>query len=142
MAKTPPLVMEEISDDRNSLFLTLIEYKRVKYLTIIENVVDDEVQAYVLDNLDAENIDQEWFMTVARRWYYAASDRYPLSFEFAKLGKGDVVEKIRKTFNINSISRVIGRLFTFQVNVKPKIKRRKVIPISPGIEIKFKKSED
>lgn len=139
MAKAPPLVFEELQDQSNHLFLTLVEYKRVRYLTIIENVVDDEVQAYVLDNLEAESVDQEWFMTVARRWYYAASDRYPLSFEFAKLGKGDVVEKVRKTFNINSISRVIGRLFTFPVNTKPKVKRRKVATLSPAIEIKFKK---
>lgn len=141
MAKAPPLVFEELQDQSNHLFFTLIEYKRIKYLTIIENVVDDDVQAYVLDNLDAEGIDQEWFMTVARRWYYAASDRYPLSFEFAKLGKGDVVEKIRKTFHISSMSRVIGRLFTYQINTKPKVKRRKVTPVSSTVEIKFKKSD-
>lgn len=142
MAKAPPLVYEELQDQSNHLFLTLVEYKRVKYLTIIENVVDDEIQAYLLDLLEAEGVDQEWFMTVARRWYYSAADRYPLSFEFAKLGKGDVVEKIRKTFNINSISRVIGRLFTYPMNTKPKVKRRKVVAISPAIEIKFKKKTE
>ena len=38
MAKTPPLVFEELQDELNCIFLTLIEYKRVKYLTIVENV--------------------------------------------------------------------------------------------------------
>jgi hypothetical protein len=116
----------------------LIEFKKIRYLTIIENVVDSEISAYVLDNLAAEGIDQDWFMSVATKWFYSASDRYPLSFEFAKLGKGDVIRKVLKTFNINSTSRVIGKLFTFPMNVKPKIKRRKVIPIPETIEIKLK----
>ena len=140
MAKAPPLIFEELQDQNNLLFLTLIEFKKVKYLTIIENVVDSEIQAYMLDNLVAEGIDQEWFLSVATRWFYAASGRYPLSFEFAKLGKGDVVKKILKTFNINSTSRVIGKLFTYPVNAKPKVKRRKVVPIPETIEIKLKQN--
>lgn len=138
MAKPPPLVFEELQDNSNYIFLTLIEYKKVKYLTVIENVVDDEIQAYVLDLLSAEEIDHDWFLSVATRWFYSASDRYPLSFEFAKLGKGDVVKKVVKTFNISSISRLIGKLFTYQINSKPKIKRRKVNQINEAIEIKFK----
>jgi hypothetical protein len=128
MAKAPPLQFELLEDsEQNLIFLTLIEYKRTKYLTVIENVIDSEIQAYVLDSLSAEGIDQEWFMSVATYWFYAASDRYPLSFEFAKLGKGDVVRKVLKTFNIASTSRVIGKLFTYHINEKPKVKRRKVI---------------
>ena len=138
MAKAPPLVFENLQDQQNLLFLTLIEFKKVKYLTIIENVVDSEIQAYILDSLVPEEIDQEWFMSVATKWFYAASDRYPLSFEFAKQGKGDVVRKVLKTFNINSTSRVIGKLFTYPVNAKPKVKRRKVVPIPETIEIRLK----
>jgi hypothetical protein len=118
--------------------LTLLEFKRGRYLTIIENVIEDEIQAYVLDNLAAEGIDQEWFMSVAVRWFYDASDRYPLSFEFAKLGKSDVTRKILKTFNVSSTSRVIGRLFVYPINEKPKVKRRKVNLLPENIEIRFK----
>jgi hypothetical protein len=139
MAKAPPLIFESLEDTSNYIFLTLIEYKKVKYLTVIENVIDTEIQAYVLDNLSAEGIDHDWFLSIATKWFYSASERYPLSFEFAKLGKGDVVRKALKTFNINSTSRVIGKLFTYPVNAKPKIKRRKVIPIPETIEIKLKK---
>jgi hypothetical protein len=139
MAKTPPLIFESLEDSSNYLFLTLIEFKKIKYLTIIENVVDSEIQAYVLDNLNAEGIDQDWFLSVATKWFYAASDRYPLSFEFAKLGKGDIVRKVVKTFNINSTSRIIGKLFTFPMNDKPKVKRRKVVPIPETMEIKIRK---
>ena len=140
MAKTPPIVFENLQDTQNMLYLTLIEFKKIKYLTIIENVVDSDIQAYVLDNLSAEGIDQEWFMSIVTKWFYSASDKYPLSFEFAKIGKGDVVKKILKTFNINSTSRVIGKLFTYPVNAKPKVKHRKVVPIPETIEIKLKQN--
>lgn len=138
MSKAPPLVFETLESPENFSYLTLIEYKKVKYLTVIENVVDEEIQAYVLDNLAAEGVDQEWFLSVATRWFYAASERYPLSFEFAKLGQGDVVRKVLKTFNINSTSRIIGKLFTYPMNAKPKVKRRKVNAIPETIEIKFR----
>jgi len=141
MAKAQPLIFETLEDQSNALFLTLIEYKKVKYLTIVENIIDTEIQAYILDNLAAEGIDQEWFMGVATRWFYGASDRYPLSFEFSKLGQGEVVKRTLKTFNINSTSRIIGKVFSYDINTKPKVKRRKVIPIPSSIEIKFKPNE-
>lgn len=139
MPKAPPLVFEELQDELNYVFLTLIEFKRVKYLTVVENVIDDEIHAYVLDTLAAEEVDPVWFLSVATRWFYSASERYPLSFEFAKLGQGDVIKKALKTFNINSTSRVIGKLFKFDMNAKPKVRRRKVQSIPERIEIKLKK---
>jgi hypothetical protein len=138
MAKTPPLVFEHLEDELNYAFLTLIEYKRIKYLTVVENVVDDEIHAYVLDNLAAEGLDQQWFISVTTRWFYSASERYPLSFEFTKLGQGDVVQKVLKTFNINSTSRVIGKLFVYDTSAKPKVKRRKVQQAVETATVKFK----
>jgi hypothetical protein len=140
MAKAPPLVFEELQDELNCIFLTLIEYKRVKYLTIVENVIDDEIHAYVLDLLPAEEVDPNWFMQVATKWFYSSSERYPLSFEFAKLGQGEVIKKALRTFNINSASRVIGKLFKYNVNAKPKVRRRKVLTLPERIEIKLKKA--
>lgn len=140
MSKTQSIILEELQDHKNILFLTLIEYKKVKYLTIIENIIDDEIKAYVLDSLSAEGIDQDWFLNIAIKWFYAASHRYPLSFEFAKIGKGDVVKKTLKTFNINSTSRIIGKIFKYDTNSKPKIKRRKVIYLPEVHDIKFKLS--
>jgi len=138
MAKPPPLVFEHLQDTLNMTFLTLIEYKKVRYLTIVENVIDEEIHAYVLDQLEAEGIDPQWFMSVATQWFYRASDRYPLSFEFTKYGKGDVVKKALKTFNMNSASRVIGKLFVFNMNSKPKVRRRKVQPLPEMIMVNLK----
>lgn len=139
MAKTPPLVIESFEDETNLVFLTLIEHKKVRYLTIIENVVEDEIHAYVLDQLEAEGIDQSWFLSVAIRWFYSSSHKYPLSFEFAKHGHGDIVKRVLKTFAINSTSRIIGKLFTYKVNTRPKVKRRKLVPLTEYFEVKLKK---
>lgn len=138
MSKAPPLIFEDLENTMNHQFLTLIEYKRVRYLTVIENVVNDEIHAYVLDLLTAEGLDQEWFLSVATRWFYAASERYPLSFEFTKLGQSDVVKKVLKTFNINSLSRVVGKLFVYDTSVKPKVKRRKVQQHVESESVRFK----
>jgi hypothetical protein len=141
MAKPPPLIFEPISDTLNQIFLTLIEFKKVKYLTIVENVIDEEIHAYVLDQLEAEGIDQAWFLSIATKWFYSASERYPLSFEFTKHGQGDMVKKALKTFNMNSASRVIGKLFVYNMNGKPKVRRRKVQPLPAMLEVKLKSVE-
>ena len=136
--KIPPLVAEVLEDQSNYMFLTLIEYKKVKHLTIIENIVGDEIKAYALDSLAAEGIDQDWFMSVATRWFYSASDRYPLSFELTKLGRHDVVQKLLKTFSTSSVSRLIGRVFSYRIDEPPKVRRRRVKPVQQVTEIKLK----
>jgi len=132
------LLHEEMSNQSNYQYLMLIEYKKVKYLTVIENLVEDEIQAYVLDQLSAEGIDQDWFLSTATKWFYSASDRHPLSFEFTKLGKGDVVKKVLKTFNVNSVSRLIGKIFVYPINDKPRVKRRRVIQLPETADVRFK----
>lgn len=136
--KIPPLVAEVLEDQSNYMFLTLIEYKKVKHLTIIENIVGDEIKAYALDSLAAEGIDQDWFMSVATRWFYSASDRYPLSFELTKLGRHDVVQKLLKTFSTSSVSRLIGRVFSYRIDEPPKVRRRRVKAVQQVTEIKLK----
>ena len=136
--KIPPLVAEVLEDRSNYMFLTLIEYKKVKHLTIIENIVGDEIKAYALDSLAAEGIDQDWFMSVATRWFYSASDRYPLSFELTKLGRHDVVQKLLKTFSTSSVSRLIGRVFSYRIDEPPKVRRRRVKAVQQVTEIKLK----
>jgi len=140
MPKAPPLVFEFLEDQRNHVYLTLIEHKKIKYLTIVENIVGEEIQAYVLDQLSAEGIDHDWFIAIATRWFYGASDRYPLSFEFAKLGQSDVVKKVLKTFNVQATSRVIGKLFVYPLSAKPRVKRRRAVTVPETVTVTFKKT--
>lgn len=136
----PPLILEELQDKANHLYLTLIEYKKERYLTIIDNIRGSDISAYVLDYVDAEDIDMAWLLSVANIWYYKSSEKYPLSFEFAKLGVKDKVEPILRTFNIDYVSRMIGKIFVYDIDAKPKIKRKRVNIIPSTVEIKLKKT--
>lgn len=139
--KIPPLILENLDSNDNHAYLTLIVYKKQKYLVVVDNIVNEEISAFVLDIAETEDIDVNWFLSVCNLWFYASSEKYPLSFEFAKLGQLDKVKRIIKTFNINSVSRIVGRIFMYNIQNKPKVKRRKIIPVPEYIEIKFKKAE-
>lgn len=139
--KIPPLILENLDSNDNHAYLTLIVYKKQKYLVVVDNIVNEEISAFVLDIAETEDIDVNWFLSVCNLWFYASSEKYPLSFEFAKLGQLDKVKRIIKTFNINSVSRIVGRIFMYNIQNKPKVKRRKIIPVPEYIEIKFKKVE-
>jgi hypothetical protein len=138
--KIPPLILENLDSDQNHAYLTLIIYKKQKYLVIVDNIVNEEISAFVLDLAEAEGIDIQWFLSVCNLWFYSASEKYPLSFEFAKTGQLNTVKKIIRTFNINSVSRIVGRIFMYNIQNKPKVKRRKIIPVPEYIEIHLKKS--
>ncbi len=138
--KIPPLIFENLESNNNHAYLTLIVYKKQKYIVIVDNIINEEISAFVLDILETENIDVKWFLSICNLWYYQSSEKYPLSFEFAKLGQLDHVKRTIKTFNVNSISRIVGRIFIYNIHNKPKVKRRKIVPVPEYVEIKFKKA--
>jgi hypothetical protein len=136
----PPLILEELQDRANYLYLTLLEYKKERYLVLIDNIRGTDISAYVLDVAEAEGIDVSWFLSVANIWYYKSSEKYPVSFEFAKLGVKDTIEPMLRTFNIDYVSRMIGKIFVYDIDAKPKIKRKRVNVIPSSVEIKLKKN--
>ena len=140
--KIPPLILEHTYNRSNLIFLTMVEYKRENYLVIVDNITDDELTGFILDSAEAEHIDVGDILNIAIKWFYSASDKYPLSVEFSKHGLSGYVAPILKSFNTQYVSRIIGKCFSYDVNKKPKIKRKKVVSIQQGIEIKFKKIAD
>ena len=138
--KIPPLILENLDSDQNHAYLTLIIYKKQKYLVVVDNVGNEEISAFVLDMAEAEGIDVKWFLSVCNLWFYSSSEKYPLSFEFAKTGHLNTVKKIIRTFNTNSVSRIVGRIFMYNIQNKPKVKRRKIIPVPEYVEIHLKKN--
>lgn len=138
----PPLILEELQDKANYLYLTLLEHKKERYLAIIDNIRGTDISAYVIDYAEAEGVDVTWFLSVANIWYYKSSDKYPLSFEFAKLGVKDKVEPLLRTFNLDYVSRMIGKLFVYDIDAKPRIKRKRVSVIPSSVEIKLKKNKE
>ncbi len=139
--KIPPLIIEHFADTSNLCFISLTEYKRENYLGVIDNITDTELNAFILSHAKPEVIEAEDFLRFAVRWFYKSSGKYPLSFEFARLGLSNKIQPLYKTFDLGYVSRVVGKPFIFDnLNASTKIKRRRVVQVPEYVEIKFKKT--
>jgi hypothetical protein len=137
--RIPELKIELLNDRGNYLYMSLVEYKREQYLCIIDSVKEYEIGAYVLDYAEQENIDLQKLFQLATFWFYSNSDNYPLSVQFAKSGLTQWVAPIYKTFDTSYVSRIVGQAFFYKNIDNTKVKRRRVVPIPEGVEIRFKK---
>lgn len=136
--KIPPLVIEHVKDPVNLFYLSLIEYKRENYLSIIDNITNNEVSAFILDFANQEKINLLNFLSFVNNWFYQSAHLYPLSFELSKCGLTHRMSPLYRTFDINFISRIIGHPFSFDLELNTKVKRRKVTPIPTSVEIRLK----
>ena len=138
--KLPKLIVENVKDDSNLNMLSMIEHKQESYLVIVDIITPDSVGAYVLDYALQEGLNLQVFMDYAQRWLVASQGSYPLSFELSRLGVTPITKNIYKTFEIPFITRLVGTVHENKFDAVPKIKRRRVINISPKIEIRPKSS--
>lgn len=138
--KIPDLQFEIIQQPSNLLYLTVIEYKRENFLTVVDNITEDEVIAFVLDVAEQEGITLQQFLSIANRWYYSDSKNHPLSIEFAKHGLTPTVAPMIKSFDLNCVSRIIGYPFVYKLLMK-RVKRRRVVQIPDTIEIRLKSAK-
>ena len=140
--KIPPLIIEHYADTSNLCFISLIEYKRENYLGIIDNITDTELNVFILNHAKSDTLPASDLIKFAIRWFYRSSDRYPLSFEFARLGLSSKIQKVYKTFDLGYVSRIIGKPFIFEsLNSGTRIKRRRVVQVPEYVEIKLKKGK-
>jgi len=138
--RIPDLAVERAEDTGNYFFLSVLEYRRVNYLVVVDNISEDEVGAYVLDYAQQEGMDLKQLMSLITLWFYRGSDEYPLSFEFSRLGVANRTNRIYKTFELAHVTRLIGRDFVFDLLGTPKVRRRRVSRIPAGVEIKLKRA--
>jgi hypothetical protein len=138
--KIPDLKIELVSGRGNFLYLSLIEYKRESYLCVVDNIKPSEIGAYVLDYADQNRIDLSQFLQAVTRWFYAKSDDHPLSVELARYGLTEWAAPLYRTFDTTYVSRIVGHGFAYDSMSKSKVRRRRVVPLPAGIEIKLKKS--
>jgi hypothetical protein len=137
-----PLIRENHPTDYNGYpFITLIQYRKNHMLTIVDNFDDKQICAFVLDLCGPEKVNEEQIIEVTTHWYDTNRDRYPLSFEFSKLGISGETGKIHRSYNIDFVTRVIGPLPQFNMNILPIIKRRRRKLVPPGMKIQQKISE-
>lgn len=136
--KIPQLTIEQVTDKANLYYLSLIEYKRENYLAVIDNISTHEISAFVLDYAHQERIDMRHFLSIVNHWFYKSADKHPLSFEIAKLGLTAQLSPLYRSFDINFVARVVGHPFSFNMEPKSKVKRRKAIPVPDTVEIRLK----
>lgn len=137
--RIPSLIVERAEDQGNFFYLAVLEYRRENYLVVVDNIDDEEVGAYVLDFAQQEGISLKQLMSVITLWFYRGSFRYPLSFEFSRLGLAPATNRIYKTFELNHVTRLIGKDFSFALNAQPKVRRRRANRIPAGVEIRLKR---
>lgn len=134
----PKLHIENLDGIGVSHYVSLLEYKKMPYLCIIDSITENEINAYVLDLIEQYDIPLDKFFSAVTWWFYDSSQRHSISIEFSKRGISEALYPIYKTFEISYISRIVGNAFIKQDHPQ-KIKRRKVVPIPEGVEIIFKK---
>lgn len=138
--RIPPLIIDHLETLDNLHLLSMIEYNRQEFTCIIDNITNTEVKAFVLDNhIAQQGISPEELISEAIFWYYDASSKYQFSMQLAKRGLSNLAIPFYKTFSINNIARVVGRVFYYPDHHKTKVKRKRVLPISEGIEIHLKR---
>lgn len=131
-----PLIVEKHPPEYEGYpFITLIQYRDQNLLAIVDNTTDKMIKAYVLDLCGPAKVDEEKIINIASNWYENSRDRYPLSFEFSKLGMSDEVKNIYRSYAVAFVTRVIGPLPKFEMGEVKSIKRRKKKPLPKNIEI-------
>lgn len=120
-----PLIIESHPVDYNGYpFVTLIQYHKKTMLTIVNNIDESSVEAFVLDLCGPQHVNEEAIIAVAAQWYENGQNK-PLSFEFSKLDVLESAQRIFRTFNIDYVTRIIGPIHKFDLNPTSNVKRRK-----------------
>lgn len=109
-------------------FITLIQYQDQTLLTIVDNMDDTKIMAYVLDFCGPENIDEQMIIAVAKEWFDKNRDTYPISIEFAKHDLIADSSRLYRIMNINFVTRFIGPANKYTINQCQTVKRRKRKP--------------
>lgn len=132
-----PLIVEPHPENYEGYpFITLIQHRNQHVLTIVDNADDKVVRAFVLDLCGPENVNELIVINAASTWFYTQKQRYPLSFEFSRLGISNIVSKIYRTYNVEFITRVIGPLPKYDMQAVQSVRRRRRKAVSPGTEIR------
>jgi len=134
-----PLIVEKHPDNYDGYpFITLIQYREQDLLGIIDNTTDKMIKVYILDLCGATQVNEEQIINVASFWYSESKDKYPLSFEFSKMGISDEVKKIYRSLPVGFVTRVIGPVARFEMNEVKSVKRRRRKAISVNMEVHHK----
>lgn len=131
----PDLIVETNCDPLSFDFLTVLEFDGRTHLVIIDNIFENMVYAYVLDEAIQRKMNLEALIPIISKW--AELPLEPLSFLFARLGVARQTSLIFKSFEVTGITRLIGASYKFNISANSKIKRRRIIERTdlPAVDI-------
>lgn len=135
MSKKIKLIPEEYPENYNGYkFISLIKYMDKSHITIVDNLINDTIHAYVLDECAQKGLDEKEIVLVAKDWFEEYSSEIPLSI-FLFRNNMSHYNQIIKCYPVDYVSRVLGPLFHFNMGSPIKIKRKRKKEISENIEI-------
>ena len=106
-------------------FITMIQYNKRTLLTIVDNIDDTNIRAYVIDLCGPQGVDIEGVLTVAEYWYNNNRDKHPVSIEFSRNDLTEITSLIYRSFNLEYVSRLVGPLTVFDMKPTKATRRRK-----------------
>lgn len=116
-------------------FITLIKYRHNVLLTIVDNVTEEHIKAFVIDYCGSENVNEEEFIEAVRQWHDETPRTVPISIEFSKQNIMQKFSKIYRTLNVEFVSRVIGPVCKYDMNTTLSVRRKRRKPLPIGVEI-------
>lgn len=125
MKDTNKLIIEPHPESYNGLpFITLLQFRKEHYLTIIDDSNDEEIKAFVLDLCGPAELDKAFVLQTALEWH-TSMKHMPLSIVFSMRGQSGIVEKIYRTFSTECTTRAIGPMPRYNMDQAPVVKRKR-----------------
>lgn len=125
MARNKFPVVEGYPTDYNGYkFVSLIVYNQRNFLVIVDNVVDNNVYAYVLDWCPLYSIDETVIRDLAKQWF---EEHYsiPFSFFVSAHNMTEYLQPLYTSFSISNIERIVGAFQHYPITTPLKIKHKK-----------------
>lgn len=105
-------------------FVSLIVLAKMSKLVIVDNANNKTIRTYVIDLCGPAKVDEGQFIELTQDWY--DNHRHiPISVYFSKNGLSANMFPILKEFTVADVQRIIGPVFTYNMENLGKVRRRR-----------------
>lgn len=131
-----PLIVEDHPKEYKGYpFITLMQYRDLHTLLIIDNATDKNIEGFVLDLCGPESVNEELVIETTADWFNSHRDRFPVSFYFSQMGVSEEFSKIFRTYPVDFVTRIIGPMPKFDMESGSSIKRRRKKHLPSNIKL-------
>lgn len=130
-----PIIVEAHPEDYSGYpFITLIQYRDIYSLLVVNDADDKHIEGYVLDLCGPAKVDEQQVIETASEWWEQYREQFPVSFYFSRNNLSGKFSGIFRTFQTEFITRIIGPMPAFNMAEAPTIKRRRRKPLT-GLKV-------